>query len=53
MKGFKKFMPIILAMVLVLSQAASAFACTGVYVGNSVSENGSTYMGRSEDIGDL
>ena len=46
-------MPLILALTLVLSQAASAFACTGVYVGNSVSENGSTYMGRSEDIGDL
>ena len=53
MKYFKKFMPIMLAMVLVLSQAASAFACTGVYVGSNVSANGSTYMGRSEDIGDL
>ena len=53
MKCFKKFMPIMLAMVLVLSQAASAFACTGVYVGSNVSANGSTYMGRSEDIGDL
>ncbi len=53
MKCFKKFMPLILALVLVLSQATSALACTGVYVGSAVSENGSTYMGRSEDIGDL
>ena len=29
----------------------AAFACMGVYVGKEVSENGSSYIGRSEDIG--
>ena len=52
MKCFKKFMPLILALTLVLSQATSALACTGVYVGSEVSANGSTYIGRSEDIKD-
>lgn len=45
-------MPLILALTLVLSQATSALACTGVYVGSEVSANGSTYIGRSEDIKD-
>ena len=53
MKCLKKFMPLILALTLVLSQATSALACTGVYVGSEVSANGSTYIGRSEDISDL
>lgn len=52
MKLLKKGMPVLLALGLIVSSATNAMACTGVYVGNAVSENGSTYMGRSEDIGD-
>ncbi len=52
MKLLKKTVPVILAIALVLSSVTTAMACTGVYVGSAVSENGSTYMGRSEDIGD-
>ena len=49
----KKVLPILLAGGLIFTNTITSSACTGVYVGNSVSENGSTYMGRSEDIGDL
>lgn len=47
----KKFMAGALCSVLVLTSAVPAAACTGVYIGGEVSENGSTYMGRSEDMG--
>lgn len=53
MKRFKRMLSVFLASTMVLSSASTALACTGVYVGSSVSANGSTYMGRSEDIGDL
>ncbi len=53
MKVKKKILSLSLVLLLVLSYAPSAFACTGIYVGRDVSENGSTYMGRSEDIGNL
>ncbi len=53
MKVKKKLLSLSLTMLMVLSCAPSAFACTGIYVGRDVSENGSTYMGRSEDIGNL
>ena len=48
----KKMLTVALAACLIVSSVTSAFACTGVYVGGGVTENGSTYMGRSEDIGD-
>lgn len=53
MKITKKLLYVTLALVLALSSISSAFACTGLYVGSEVSANGSTYMGRSEDMGDL
>ena len=53
MKKFKKVIPVLLALVLVLSSVTSSMACTGVYVGSAVSANGSTYVGRSEDISDI
>lgn len=40
-----------LALVMVVGTASSAFACTGTYVGKKVSENGSTLVARTEDIG--
>lgn len=49
----KKLFSLSLALLLVLSSIPSSLACTGIYVGREVSENGSTYMGRSEDIGNL
>lgn len=49
----KKVLPILLAGGLIFTNTITSSACTGVYVGNSVSENGSTYMGRSEDIDNL
>lgn len=48
----KKMLATALAACLIVSSVTSAFACTGVYVGGGVTENGSSYMGRSEDIGD-
>lgn len=47
----KKIVAAFLCSALVLTSAMPAAACTGVYVGGDVSANGSTYMGRSEDIG--
>lgn len=49
----KKIIPFFLSLLLAIANATSVFACTGVYVGNEVSENGSTYVGRSEDISDV
>ena len=49
----KKLLSVFLASTMVLGSATTALACTGIYVGSDVSANGSTYMGRSEDIGDL
>ena len=53
MKLLKKAVSVCVASLVVLSACTSAMACTGVYVVNEVSENGSSYMGRSEDIGDM
>ncbi len=53
MKVKEKVLSLSLAAALALSCVPSAFACTGIYVGQNMSENGSTYVGRSEDIGNL
>ena len=50
MKKSKKLAAAALSMALVLSNVPAAFACTGLYVGSQVSQTGSTYIGRSEDI---
>ncbi|QIB70355.1 hypothetical protein Ami103574_14120 [Aminipila butyrica] len=42
-----------LTAAMLFTGASTAFACTGVYVGSDFSENGSAYVGRSEDIGKL
>ncbi|QIB67878.1 C69 family dipeptidase [Aminipila butyrica] len=48
----KKFRVLALAMaVTVLLGTTSAFACTAVYVGKDVSQDGSTILARSEDQG--
>jgi len=51
MKKWKQMLPALLALAMILSCMAPAMACTGVYVGKELTVNGSTYMGRSEDIG--
>lgn len=53
MLKIKKIVPMALATGLLLGNSMTSLACTGVYVGSSVSANGSTYMGRSEDIHDM
>lgn len=53
MKHSKKAISLCLTAAMALSASTTALACTGVYVGSEVSANGSSYMGRSEDIGDL
>lgn len=52
-KGHKRFGAVALAAVIAASTSISAGACCGVYVGSEQSANGSTYVGRSEDIGKL
>ena len=49
---FKTLSVMALTVCLCLSCVTSAFACTGLYVGGGVTANGSSYFGRSEDIGD-
>ncbi len=38
-------------VVMTLGSAIGASACTGIYFGSELTQNGSTFMGRSEDIG--
>ena len=45
-----KLVALAMTLVMVLS-TASAFACTGAYVGKDVSTDGTTIIARSEDQG--
>ena len=49
MKSFKNLFALTLALVLCLS-SVNAFACTAIYVGADLTEDGSTLFARSEDI---
>lgn len=51
MKLKKVVTMIALVSSLVIASTSNVSACMGVYVGKNVSETGSTYIGRSEDIG--
>ena len=42
-----------LLSAMTLAVAASAFACTGFYVGKKCSEDGSVILGRTVDLGML
>lgn len=44
----KRILPLLLALALLLS-GTSAFACTGLYVGKQVSEDGATILARTVD----
>lgn len=52
-KRIAKRAAIILLALTVLASAFSvgALACTGIYAGGGTTENGSVYLGRSEDFG--
>ena len=45
-----KLVALVMTLAMVIS-TASAFACTGAYVGKDVSEDGTTIIARSEDQG--
>lgn len=46
----KQIAALVLAGTMAMGSSMQGFACMGVYVGKEVSENGSSYIGRSEDI---
>ena len=52
-KWYKQLGAVVLAGSMVIGSGVSASACCGLYVGSQESVNGSTYVGRSEDIGKL
>lgn len=47
----KKVCSLLLTAVLAFSGTVSAFACTGTIVGKDISEDGTTLVARTEDIG--
>lgn len=52
-KLYQRLGAVALAGAMVIGSGVSASACCGLYVGSQESANGSTYVGRSEDIGKL
>ena len=52
-KNMKKIAALAMGLTLAASNVTNALACTGIYVGSQLSENGSTYFARTEDVGDL
>jgi len=49
MKNMKNLTALVMALILCLS-TSSAFACTAIYVGADLTDDGSTMFARSEDI---
>ena len=49
----KSLSALLLAAAVTAGSVTSAGACTGLYIGSEESANGSTFVGRSEDIGKL
>lgn len=47
----KKITAAVSALALTLSSASTAFACTALYVGSDLTEDGTTMFGRIEDFG--
>ena len=50
-KWFRRAAALTLAIVLASAAAVNALACTGIYAGSDVTDDGSVYVGRSEDFG--
>ena len=51
MMSFKKIAAAVMAAAMTLAVAPSAFACTALYVGSDLTEDGTTMFGRIEDLG--
>lgn len=49
--SFKKIAAVVSTIVLMLAVVPSAFACTALYVGSDLTEDGTTMFGRIEDLG--
>ena len=49
--SFKKIAAAVSTLVLMLAVVPSAFACTALYVGSDLTEDGTTMFGRIEDLG--
>ena len=50
MSMWKKLMAMTVVAVMVMMSVSSAMACTMIYVGSDLTEDGGTYFARSEDI---
>ncbi len=50
MKMMKKLAAAVIALMLVTSLSVSAFACTSIYVGSDLTDDGDAYFARSEDL---
>ena len=51
-KGIKRTaVSLVTALIMVLTSVQMAFCCTNMYFGSETTENGSTFIGRSEDSG--
>ena len=50
-KLFRRAAALTLAIVLASAATVNALACTGIYAGSDVTDDGSVYVGRSEDFG--
>lgn len=50
-KWLKVSTALLTASLVTVAGTMSVFACTGVYAGSDVTDDGSTYYGRSEDFG--
>ena len=51
MMSFKKIAAAVMAVAMTLAVVPSAFACTALYVGSDLTEDGTTMFGRIEDLG--
>ena len=51
MMSFKKIAAAVMAAAMTLAVVPSAFACTALYVGSDLTEDGTTMFGRIEDLG--
>ena len=50
MKMLKKLTALVIALTLVMGLSTGALACTSIYVGSDLTEDGQTYFARSEDL---
>ena len=51
MMSFKKIATAVMTAAMTLAVVPSAFACTALYVGSDLTEDGTTMFGRIEDLG--